>query len=522
MPKSSKLMKTSRTINNYEYNNELYNVNDIIAFIDSKFKVVPSTLSTRQATKFYDQFHDFIVKVNILHYDGKKYVEDSQIQDILSGVYNDPVKGYGRGLNSFHAYINANYINITRDQSREFLKSQQSYQLSKPISRQNIKVQKASVEQGIWYLDLIDMNYQKKGNKGYRYIMTVLDSYSRQVILLRLKTKTKEEVFDTITGIMKYMNVYPKQLISDQGSEFKTKIMVDFAKEKKIRLTYQASYTPQANIEQQNATVRKILQQTFIKNKNLIWYDQLQNVSDVINESVRNTYTPPTEKVINEHDTIVQSIGDMCRVKTSVFSSNIRKLNKSGYGKYIPIKWTVQLFLVSKVIEYKTANSLPRYELKTKVGKNPVLDDNDKPTRFNHTDLQFIDKSLNNNLNNKDEARLNNTNEIIDELDDDNVENIIIKKEVEKEPRKTRSNKTPNEVPHFVKLRLRKAIKASKAVKKDIEEVKFIIDRLIGKKTHKKKVFYKVVWQGYPIEDATWEPKNKLIEDGFQDMIDSY
>ena len=177
-------------------------MNDIIDFIDSKFKVYPNTLSTKQAKKFYDQFHDFTVKADILHYNGKTYVEDSQIQDILSGVYNDPVKGYGRGLNSFHAYIDANYINITRDQSREFLKSQQSYQLSKPISRQNIKVQKASVEQGIWYLDLIDMNYQKKGNKGFRYIMTILDSYSRQVILLRLKTKTKEEVFDTIVQLI--------------------------------------------------------------------------------------------------------------------------------------------------------------------------------------------------------------------------------------------------------------------------------------------------------------------------------
>ena len=445
----------------------------------------------------------------------------------MTEVYNDPVKGHGLGLNSFYAYIKAHYINITRNQSSIFLQSQQAYQITKPIAKHNIRVQKASKRDGIWFLDLIDMNYQSKGkaNKGYRYIMTILDSYSREVSLIALKSKTKEEVFQNLTGYMEEINEFPTQLISDQGSEFKTTIMKEYAKKNNIRLTFQDSYTPQANIENQNKMVRTILQHTFIKNKNLVWYNQMQNVTDVINEHVRNTYTPPSEVQKNPHNTIVQKVGDLCRVKTSLFSSEIRKLNKSGYSKYIPVKWSVQVFSVIKVIRYRTANSLPRYELETQVGKNVVLNANDdKPLRFNHTDLQFIDVTLNNELTNADEARLNNTEELIDELDIDdndinnnNVPNVVHKDQVVSD-RILRST-LANDVPEFIKKKL---FKKSPEKKKVVEEEKYIVEKLIGKKTKKGKIYYKVLWQGYSEDESTWELKKRLIIDGFKDMIDEY
>jgi len=35
-------------------------------------------------------------------------------------------------------------------------------------------------------------------------------------------------------------------------------------------------------------------------------------------------------------------------------------------------------------------------------------------------------------------------------------------------------------------------------------------------------LYYKVEWEGYPLEDATWKPADELVEEGLQWMIDDY
>lgn len=55
-------------------------------------------------------------------------------------------------------------------------------------------------------------------------------------------------------------------------------------------------------------------------------------------------------------------------------------------------------------------------------------------------------------------------------------------------------------------------------------EQKFIIKKIIGKKTMKKKIYFLVWWKNEPKKDATWEPKTQLLEDGalIQEYMDEY
>jgi hypothetical protein len=57
---------------------------------------------------------------------------------------------------------------------------------------------------------------------------------------------------------------------------------------------------------------------------------------------------------------------------------------------------------------------------------------------------------------------------------------------------------------------------------KDAQEEKFKVSSLIGKKTVRREVYYKVLWKGYSRKEATWEKATSLIEDGLQNMIDAY
>ena len=51
---------------------------------------------------------------------------------------------------------------------------------------------------------------------------------------------------------------------------------------------------------------------------------------------------------------------------------------------------------------------------------------------------------------------------------------------------------------------------------------KFIVRKIIGKKTEKKIIYYLVWFKKSLKKDATWEPKTKLLEDGLVEYIKQY
>ena len=53
-------------------------------------------------------------------------------------------------------------------------------------------------------------------------------------------------------------------------------------------------------------------------------------------------------------------------------------------------------------------------------------------------------------------------------------------------------------------------------------EQKWIVKKIIGKKTEKKKIYYLVWFKGYLKKDATWEPKAELSKDGLQEYINEF
>ena len=68
-------------------------------------------------------------------------------------------------------------------------------ELHKPIKR-NFKKRRVIVHNvdGIWCSDLVEMQKLSKWNKGYKYLLRVLDIFSKYGWIVPLKTKTGSEV----------------------------------------------------------------------------------------------------------------------------------------------------------------------------------------------------------------------------------------------------------------------------------------------------------------------------------------
>ena len=73
----------------------------------------------------------------------------------------------------------------------------------------------------IWAVDLIDMQAFSKDNNGRKYLLTVMDIFSKFVWIVPLKRKTGQEVANAFSRILKERR--PSKTWVDRDREFYNK-----------------------------------------------------------------------------------------------------------------------------------------------------------------------------------------------------------------------------------------------------------------------------------------------------------
>ena len=94
-------------------------------------------------------------------------------------------------------------------------------ELHKPVRR---RFQKRSVfakqVDDIWTADLVDMSQYSRSTSGYKYIITVIDVFSKYGWIVPLKAKTGKEVAMAFQKLVTTANAPPSRLWTDRGTEF--------------------------------------------------------------------------------------------------------------------------------------------------------------------------------------------------------------------------------------------------------------------------------------------------------------
>ena len=70
-----------------------------------------------------------------------------------------------------------------------------------------------------WKADLVDMKKHSKLNRGYKYLLTVIDNVSKYAWAIPLKNKSGLELEKAFKGLFEQGRV-PRNLHVDQGTEF--------------------------------------------------------------------------------------------------------------------------------------------------------------------------------------------------------------------------------------------------------------------------------------------------------------
>ena len=116
----------------------------------------------------------------------------------------------------------------------EWLKSQPAYTLFRPAPHKKGVYPRAKiVTSGIdeqWQADLADMSNWQRENKGYHYILTVVDVMSRFAFARPIKHKKGQEVAKALEDIFTKSKRHPKfYLQTDEGKEFFNKHVKELA-----------------------------------------------------------------------------------------------------------------------------------------------------------------------------------------------------------------------------------------------------------------------------------------------------
>ena len=78
----------------------------------------------------------------------------------------------------------------------------------------------SSFKDNIWGADLADMQLMSKYNKGIRYLLCVIDLFSKYAFVVPLKDKEGTFIVNAFQSILNNSKRKPNKMWVDQGSEF--------------------------------------------------------------------------------------------------------------------------------------------------------------------------------------------------------------------------------------------------------------------------------------------------------------
>ena len=94
-------------------------------------------------------------------------------------------------------------------------------ELHKPIIRKFEKRKvHAAFKDNIWVANLADMQLLSRYNKGIRFLLCVIDSFSKYAWVVPLKSKKGISIVKAFQSILKQSNRKPNKIWVDKGSEF--------------------------------------------------------------------------------------------------------------------------------------------------------------------------------------------------------------------------------------------------------------------------------------------------------------
>ena len=191
-------------------------------------------------------------------------------------------------------------------------------------------------------------------NNGYKYIMNIIDVFSRYVWAIPLKTKTGNEVGNALKSIIEKHK--PRNIQTDLGKEFYNSHVDKLFKENNINHYTVHSQFKAAMVERFNRTLRTKLTKYFTHINKKLWYDVLDKIIYTYNNTKHgslNTQTPVEVFKTKKLDIWLNQNQPIKKSKNSLFKLNdfvrISRISISPFIKNFNNNWSDEVFQITDI-----------------------------------------------------------------------------------------------------------------------------------------------------------------------------
>lgn len=206
----------------------------------------------------------------------------------------------------------------------------------------------------LYQADLVEMIPYHRENNNYKYILIVINCFSKYVWAYPLKSKSAKEVCDNMEKIFQQKHI-PKNLQTDQGKEFFNKDFKRLMKIYKINHYNTFSETKAAIVERVNRTLKMWMWKEFNFRGKYRWIDFLQELINKYNNTKHRTIgmkpidvNYSNEKILLEtkYNRIkITNLKTKFKLDDYVRMSKIRGI----FDKKYMSNWSTEIFKIKKV-----------------------------------------------------------------------------------------------------------------------------------------------------------------------------
>lgn len=175
---------------------------------------------------------------------------------------------------------------LPKSRIEQFLASNRTYTLHKPARKNYVRRTVLAREPGYqWQSDIIILKRFSKHNKGYGYLLSVIDIYSRFGFIKPMKRKSGLETTQNFEEILEAADKTPKHLQTDEDRAYLGKNFQKLLRQYNIKHFFTKSELKASLVERFNKTIVTKIYKLMTLRHSFRYIDQLKNIVYAYNYS---------------------------------------------------------------------------------------------------------------------------------------------------------------------------------------------------------------------------------------------
>ena len=264
------------------------------------------------------------------------------------------------------------HIAIAMSISKEDYLKQLRIELHKPVKKNfpRRKVYVPSVDY-TWAADLVDMKALARYNGGHKWILNVMDVWSRYAWSVPMKTKSAVDVVHALKRIVSSSKRKPKRLWVDQGTEFYNSEMTKYLDKLGTKRYSSFGEGKSVMVERLNRTLKQRMWQGFTERQTHNWIDHQADLLEWYNHKPhrgignRTPYSMARwPDAVPDNEFCLQPKPESFLKPKFKIGDTVRISNAKGiFGKGYTAGWSQEQFIVTSVTQ-SWCDDPPVYTLK--------------------------------------------------------------------------------------------------------------------------------------------------------------